>query len=59
MKRLFLALGIGAAAMAISTPASAQSGCKWYDVNCRIATGDVRNGDVRSDYEISGITVQR
>src|SRR5687767_14871418 len=48
MKRLFLALGIGASAMAISTPASAQSGCKWYDVTCRTATGDVRNGDVRN-----------
>jgi hypothetical protein len=54
MKRLYLALGIGAAAMAISTPASAQSGCKWYDVNCRIATGDVRNGDVRTGDIITG-----
>ena len=48
MKRLFLALGIGAAALAISTPASAQTGCRWYDVNCRLATGDVRTGDVRT-----------
>ncbi len=39
MKRLILALGIGAAAMAISTPASAQTGCRWYDVNCRLSRG--------------------
>ncbi len=44
MKRLILALGIGAAALAVSTPASAQTGCRWYDVNCRIATGDTRAG---------------
>lgn len=44
MKRLILALGIGAAALGISTPASAQTGCRWYDVNCRIATGDTRAG---------------
>ena len=54
MKRLFLALGIGTAALAISTPASAQTGCRWYDVNCRIATGDVRNGDVRTGDIING-----
>src|SRR5687768_2649465 len=54
MKRLFLALGIGTAALAISTPASAQTGCRWYDVNCRIATGDVRNGDVRTGDIITG-----
>jgi hypothetical protein len=40
MKRLILALGIGAAAMAISTPASAQTGCRWYDVNCRLSRGE-------------------
>src|SRR5215210_5007620 len=45
MKRLILALGIGASALAISTPASAQTGCRWYDVNCRVATGDVRRTD--------------
>ena len=45
MKRLILALGLSAGALAISTPASAQTGCRWYDVNCRIATGDVRRTD--------------
>lgn len=56
MKRLILAVGIGAAAMAISTPASAQTGCRWYDVNCRLATGDVRrtDGTVDGSWQIIG-----
>jgi hypothetical protein len=56
MKRLILALGIGAGALAISTPASAQTGCRWYDVNCRLATGDVRRtgGTVDSSWHIIG-----
>jgi hypothetical protein len=56
MKRLILALGIGASALAISTPASAQTGCRWYDVNCRLATGDVRRtgGTIDSSWHIIG-----
>jgi len=56
MKRLILALGISAGALAISTPASAQTGCRWYDVNCRLATGDVRRtgGTVDSSWHIIG-----
>lgn len=56
MKRLILALGISAGALAISTPASAQTGCRWYDVNCRLATGDVRRtgGTIDSSWHIIG-----
>ena len=56
MKRLILALSIGAGALAISTPASAQTGCRWYDVNCRLATGDVRRtgGTVDSSWHVIG-----
>jgi hypothetical protein len=56
MKRLTLALGISAGALAISTPASAQTGCRWYDVNCRLATGDVRRtgGTIDSSWHIIG-----
>jgi hypothetical protein len=56
MKRLILALGLSAGTLAISTPASAQTGCRWYDVNCRIATGDVRRtgGTVDSSWHIIG-----
>ncbi len=56
MKRLILALGISAGALAISTPASAQTGCRWYDVNCRLATGDVRrtDGTVDSSWRVIG-----
>jgi hypothetical protein len=56
MKRLILALGLSVGALAISTPASAQTGCRWYDVNCRLATGDVRRtgGTVDSSWHIIG-----
>jgi hypothetical protein len=56
MKRLILALGISAGSLAISTPASAQDGCRWYDVNCRLATGDVRrtDGTVDSSWRVIG-----
>ena len=56
MKRLILALGLSAGALAISTPVSAQTGCRWYDVNCRLATGDVRRtgGTVDSSWHIIG-----
>ena len=56
MKRLILALGFSVGALAISTPASAQTGCRWYDVNCRLSTGDVRRtgGTVDSSWHIIG-----
>jgi hypothetical protein len=56
MKRLILALGISAGALAVSTPASAQTGCRWYDVNCRLATGDVRRtgGTIDSSWHVIG-----
>lgn len=56
MKRLILAFGLSAGALAVSTPASAQTGCRWYDVNCRIATGDVRRtgGTIDSSWHIIG-----
>ena len=56
MKRLILALGMSAGALAISTPASAQTGCRWYDVNCRLATGDVRRtgGTIDSSWHVIG-----
>ena len=56
MKRLILALGLSAGALAISTPVSAQTGCRWYDVNCRLATGDVRRtgGTIDSSWHVIG-----
>lgn len=56
MKRLILALGLSVGALAISTPASAQTGCRWYDVNCRLSTGDVRRtgGTIDSSWHIVG-----
>ena len=56
MKRLIFALGLSVGALAISTPASAQTGCRWYDVNCRLATGDARRtgGTVDSSWHIVG-----
>jgi hypothetical protein len=54
MKRTLLALGISAAALAISTPASAQTGCRWYDVNCRLANGGRTGGTVDSSWQLIG-----
>lgn len=54
MKRLILAIGIGAAAMAVSTPVSAQTGCRWYDVTCRLATGGTSTGRVDTSWHIVG-----
>lgn len=46
MNRLVIMLGLAATA-AISAPASAQSNCRWYDVNCRVSTS-TRNDRVGS-----------
>ena len=55
MNRLMIIFGLAATA-AISAPASAQTNCRWYDVNCRVATNGTDRVGTRVDgsWQVAG-----
>ncbi len=60
MNRLMIILGLAATAV-ISAPASAQTNCRWWDVNCRTTSTRTDRAGTRVDgpWQVAGRDANR